>query len=54
MVDGVTASNGVTIGGSLPNGMDISGNPCIVSSACDDDPQPSQYGARYEQRKEQL
>jgi hypothetical protein len=43
MVDGVTGSNKVSGGGSLPEGMDISGNPCIGNAACDDSPPPSQY-----------
>jgi hypothetical protein len=43
MVDGVTGSNTVSGGGSLPEGMDISGNPCIGNAACDDNPKPSQY-----------
>jgi hypothetical protein len=43
MVDGVTASNSVTIGGQLAEGMDISGNPCIGSPACGDASPPSQY-----------
>ena len=34
MADGLTASNKPGGGGSLPEGMDISGNPCIGSSAC--------------------
>jgi hypothetical protein len=34
MVDGLTASNKPGGGGSLPEGMDISGVPCIGSSAC--------------------
>ncbi|MBI4489697.1 MAG: pilus assembly PilX N-terminal domain-containing protein [Deltaproteobacteria bacterium] len=38
MVDGLTASNKPGGGGSLPEGMDISGSPCIGSSACSNPP----------------
>lgn len=34
MADGITASNKPGGGGTLPEGMDISGNPCIGSSLC--------------------
>jgi hypothetical protein len=43
MVDGVTGSNNVSGGGSLPEGMDISGTPCIGSSGCGSNPPPSEY-----------
>jgi hypothetical protein len=43
MVDGITASNKPGGGGSLPEGMDISGTPCIGSSGCSNDPPPSEY-----------
>src|SRR5688572_17049041 len=43
MVDGVSSSNKVSGGGSLPEGMDVSGNPCIGNSGCSSDSPPSQY-----------
>jgi hypothetical protein len=38
IADGLTASNKPGGGGSLPEGMDISGNPCVGSSACSNPP----------------
>lgn len=43
MADGLTASNSVSGGGSLSEGMNISGNPCIGSLECGSNPPPNEY-----------
>ena len=43
MADGLTASNSVSGGGGLSDGMDITGTPCIGSPACASNPQPDEY-----------
>lgn len=43
MPDGLTASNSVSGGGGLDDGMSITGTPCIGSAACASNPQPDEY-----------
>ena len=43
MADGLTASNSVSGGGGLDDGMDITGTPCVGSAACASNPQPDEY-----------
>jgi len=43
MADGLTASNSVSGGGGLTDGMEITGVPCIGSAACASNPQPDEY-----------
>lgn len=43
MADGLTASDSVSGGGGLDDGMNITGTPCIGSAACASNPQPDEY-----------